>query len=239
MNKIYKINVRGKKVICSVLILCAGCFTSLNAQFSSPFSVGLGFGGTNLHGDFKNEPVGYAASANFDFHLSPFFSAGINLQAGNLKGEANFGSFKNDFMAGNFNIKVRAGQFYAAKKNYGLYSLKKQGLAGYLAYAYAGVGIGLIRSDVNAKINEGNTRQLFDESYGTYDKTATVIPLNVGIDIPFKQSMTGPTWSVNINYQLNVSTGDRLDGFAPMYSEHKDFYSYWSLGIQKALFVKK
>lgn len=240
MNILYRKNIFNKQLFCSLaLLLAGGYFTAAKAQFASPFSVRLGFGGTNLHGDFKNEPVGYAGSGDFDFLINPFLSAGIELQAGKLKGESNFGSFNNNFIAGNVNVKLRAGQFYAANKNYGLYSLKKRGLAGYLANAYAGLGIGVIRNDVNGKIIEGNTRPLYDDNYGTTKKTSMVVPLNLGIDIPFKQTMTGPIWSVNINYQLNISNSDRLDGYAPMYSEHKDYYSYWSLGIRKALSVNK
>lgn len=229
-----------KKATAIAILLCIFFITKqVNAQFAYPYSAGLGVGGTMMHADFKTADIGYNVNGTFDRNITPFLTTGITLQAGKASGNSVFGGYKNNFIAGDLNIKLRAGQFYAAKKNYGLYSIKNQSLLGYLSYLYVGIGAGVIRNNIDAKIKEGNDIPYFDDEFGSYDKTKMVIPAYFGIDLPFKQSMTGPTWAININYQLNMSSYDRLDGFIPRGSNHNDFYSCLTIGVKKALFGKK
>ncbi|COY60665.1 Uncharacterised protein [Mycobacterium tuberculosis] len=62
-----------------------------------------------------------------------------------------------------------------------------------------------------------------------------VVPINVGVDIPFGRGLYGPQWAINLNYQHTITTNDNLDA---VINSKKDHYSYISLGVKYALFQR-
>jgi hypothetical protein len=213
------------------IFFCNNCFS----QFNSPISAELGGGGTLLYGDLKNKTLAFGTHIGMDYLFNPFISAGVQGLMGKLQGNDAYGRESHSKFAGaNANIKLRFGQFMAVRKNYSLYVLSHPGIWSYLANFYLGAGIGFMYADITA--HRGSTASdLHNEFAGKDFVYEMIIPLNVGIDIPFGYSFKGPLWAVNINYQLGLSSGDNLDGYANDYSGHRDRMVYLSLGIKRSI----
>jgi len=227
-----------KKIYPFLSFLIIFAFNNSYAQFSKNLSVGAGAGGTTLFGDLRYIPVGYAGHLDVDYLISPFISVGVNAQSGKLSANDSYGrDSENKYKAVNGNIKVRAGQFFVKTENYSYYMLSNKGLSSYLANIYLGAGLGFLKNNVEAQwpdIN-GTSDNLTYENHST----ELIVPLNVGIDIPFGSSLYGPTWAINLNYQHSFASSDNLDGFVSPYSSHNDQYSYWSLAVKVGLFNRK
>ncbi|QNL52063.1 hypothetical protein H8S90_11080 [Olivibacter sp. SDN3] len=228
-----------KKIrFCSLLFglsVPAVCF----GQFVGPFSIGIGGGGTKLYGDLRNKPIDYAGHLEVDYLVSPFTSVGLQGQLGRLKGDDQAGrDALNRYVGANANVKVRVGQFMPQAKNYSLYSLSNKNIWSYLSNLYAGVGIGFIYSDVEAYRGEHPDGGISETFAGEDYSYTTVVPVNVGIDIPFGYSLTGPVWAVNVNFQLGISFGDNLDGYTNSYSNYQDRMMYFSVGVKRSLHPK-
>lgn len=205
------------------------------AQFNGHMSAEVGSGGTLLYGDLKNKTLAFGTHIGLDYLFNPFISAGIQGLMGKLQGNDAYGREAHSKFAGaNANIKLRLGQFMAAKNNYSFYMLSHRSVLSYLANFYLGAGIGFIYADVTA--NRGSNANDFHEGFAGKDFAyEMIIPLNIGIDIPFAYSFKGPMWAVNINYQLGLSSGDNLDGYTNGYSGHRDRMVYLSLGIKRSI----
>lgn len=205
------------------------------AQFNDHISVEMGSGGTLLYGDLKNKTLAFGTHIGLDYLFNPFISAGVQGLMGKLQGSDAYGRDAHSKFAGaNANIKLRLGQFMAARNNYSFYMLSHRSVLSYLANFYLGAGIGFIYADVTA--HRGSNANDFHEGFAGKDFAyEMIIPLNVGIDIPFAYSFRGPMWAVNINYQLGLSSGDNLDGYTNGYSGHHDRMVYLSLGIKRSI----
>jgi len=205
-------------------------------QFTGKLSAELGAGGTLLYGDLKNKPFAFGSHAGVHYHFNPFVSAGIQGQLGTLKGDdASNRRANNRYVGANANVALHIGQFMPAAKNYSLYTLTNKTLWSYLANIYVGAGIGFLYTDIDAyrgPTGQGNVSEIFAGRDHVYEM---VLPINVGIDIPFDFRLNGPVWAVNINYQLGLSFGDNLDGYTNSYSSHHDRMVYISLGIKRSL----
>ncbi|MFC6099812.1 hypothetical protein [Olivibacter domesticus] len=213
------------------IFFCHNCFS----QFNNPISMELGGGGTVLYGDLQNKTLAFGTHIGLDYLFNPFISAGVQGLMGKLQGNDAYGREAHSKFAGaNVNIKLRLGQFMAAKNNYSFYMLSHRSVLSYLANFYLGAGIGFIYADVTA--NRGLNANDFHEGFAGKDFAyEMIIPLNIGIDIPFAYSFRGPMWAVNINYQLGLSSGDNLDGYTNGYSGHRDRMVYLSLGIKRSI----
>lgn len=229
-----------KKIYFLFTFLSLFVFLESKAQFAKPISIGFGGGGTILHADLRNKPVSYAGHLDLDALINPYISVGVNGQAGKLLGDDFYGrSAENKYIAVNGNIKVRMGQFLNQSDNYSYYMLSNTSFLSYLSNIYVGAGVGFISNDVDAK-RRFNTGGEVVANYDGIDKsTELVVPFNVGIDFPIGQSLYGPTWAINLNYQHGFSTGDNVDGYSTEFSKSNDHYSYFSLGVKIALFNRK
>lgn len=228
-----------KSIRCFILIFGFGFPSFCFGQFAGPLSIGVGGGGTKLYGDLRNKPIDYAGHLEVDYLFSPFTSAGVQGQLGRLRGDDQAGrDALNRYVAANANVKVRVGQFMPQAKNYSLYLLSNRNIWSYLSNVYAGIGIGFIYSDVEAYRGEHPESGVSETFAGEDYSYTAVIPINVGIDIPFGYSLTGPMWAVNVNCQLGISFGDNLDGYTNSYSNYQDRMVYFSLGIKRALHAK-
>lgn len=205
------------------------------AQFNGRMSAELGSGGTLLYGDLKNKTLAFGTHIGVDYLFNPFISAGVQGLMGKLQGNDAYGREAHSKFAGaNANIKLRFGQFMAARKNYSFYMLSHPTFWSYLANFYLGAGIGFMYADVTAYRGSvaGDSHNEFAGENFVYEM---IIPLNVGIDIPFAYSFKGLIWAININYQLGLSSGDNLDGYTNSYSGHRDRMVYLSLGIKRSI----
>lgn len=222
----------------STLILVLISFGSY-AQFSKPFSIGIGAGGNMLHGDLAKKPINLSGHVDLDILMNPFISIGVHGEAGKLEAHDDHGrDASNQYTAVNGNIKVRLGQFMSQIKDYNYYSLGSQNWTRYLANVYFGAGAGFIFNDVDAirKYEDGKIVEAFD---GPSKRGELIVPINIGIDIPFGRSIYGPTWAINVNYQHNISLDDGIDGYANALSSSNDHYSYFSIGVKAALFNRR
>lgn len=209
---------------------------TVSAQFSRPISVGAGAGATISLTDLANVESKFAFYGEADYLITPFISVGLRGEKGTLAGNGYNSDFQNRYFAGNINGKVRVGQFLTQKDNYSYYNLQASILSKIISNIYVGAGAGLVKNRIKrqidpqyqaAIINQGGE---FSEDLG---EIHFVIPLNVGVDIPFGRTLYGPQWAINVNYQHTLTTNDNLDGIK---NKSNDQYGFVSLGVKYALF---
>ncbi|MDF2849841.1 MAG: hypothetical protein K0S31_526 [Sphingobacterium multivorum] len=212
----------------------------LSAQFSRPISVGAGAGATISLTDLANVESKFAFYGEADYLITPFISVGLHGEKGTLAGNGYNSNFENRYFAGNVNGKVRVGQFLAQNDNYSYYTLQASTLSKIIANIYVGAGAGLVKnriknqldpSYVDAIVNQG--AELLNDKKG---EIHFVVPLNVGVDIPFGRTLYGPQWAINVNYQHSLTFNDNLDGIK---NKSNDQYGFVSVGVKYGLFNRK
>jgi len=207
-----------------------------SAQFSRPISIGAGAGGTINLTDLGNVESKFAFYGELDYLITPFISVGLHGEKGTLAGNGYESDFKNRYFAGNINGKIRVGQFLEGAKNYSYYTLQANTLSRILSNVYVGAGAGLVKNRISRNISQYYTNYL--ESVGgeiskDVGEIHFVVPLNVGVDIPFGRTLYGPQWAINVNYQHTLTFNDNLDG---VINKNNDQYGFVSVGVKYALF---
>lgn len=210
-----------------------------SAQFSKPLSVGAGAGSTINLTDLGNVETKFAFYGELDYLFTPFISVGLHGEKGTLAGNGYDSDFKNRYFAGNINGKIRVGQFLSETKNYSYYTLQANMLSRILSNVYVGAGAGLVKNRITRNISQYYANYL--ESVGgeisnDVGKIHFVVPLNVGVDIPFGRTLYGPQWAINVNYQHTLTFNDNLDGII---NKNNDQYGLISVGVKYALFNRK
>lgn len=228
-----------KLLLFSFIAVCCLISSSVSAQFSKQISIGAGAGGTINLTDMGNVESKFAFYGELDYLITPFISVGLHGEKGTLAGNGYDSNFKNRYFAGNINGKVRVGQFLDEAKNYSYYSLKANTLSRILSNIYVGAGAGLVKNRINRQISEFYADYLSSRG-GEISKELGeihfVVPLNVGVDIPFGRTLYGPQWALNVNYQHTLTFNDNLDG---VINSKKDQYGFVSVGVKYALFNRK
>lgn len=207
-----------------------------SAQFSRPISIGAGAGGTINLTDLGNVDSKFAFYGELDYLITPFISVGLHGEKGTLAGNGYESEFKNRYFAGNVNGKIRVGQFLEGAKNYSYYTLQANTLSRILSNVYVGAGAGLVKNLIAKNISALYANYL--ESVGGEiskdpGEIHFVVPLNVGVDIPFGRTLYGPQWAINVNYQHTLTFNDNLDG---VINKNNDQYGFVSVGLKYALF---
>lgn len=227
-----------KNSIFFLLIFSICGFKSVHAQFSRPISVGVGGGTTINLTDLANVEAKFAGSIDVDGLITPFISAGVHAEKGILSGNGYDSNFKNDYYAFNANAKVRLGTFMSLPDNYSYYSLQAGTFHKILSNIYVGAGAGVMKNNIENTISTlysdaitANGGEISED----LDSWHFLVPLNVGVDIPFGRGLYGPQWAINVNYQHTLTTNDNLDG---VINSKKDHYGYISLGVKYALFQR-
>ncbi|WP_313419615.1 hypothetical protein [Sphingobacterium multivorum] len=103
---------------------------------------------------------------------------------------------------------------------------------------YLGAGAGIIKNRISRDISSYYANAIHNKGGGVAkDRYGYhfVVPLNVGLDVPFGRTLYGPKWAINLNYQHTLTTNDNLDGII---NGKNDQYGVLSLGIKYALFNK-
>ncbi|WON96140.1 hypothetical protein [Sphingobacterium sp. UGAL515B_05] len=207
-----------------------------SAQFSRPISIGAGAGGTINLTDIGNVESKFAFYGELDYLITPFISVGLHGEKGTLAGNGYESEFKNRYFAGNVNGKIRVGQFLEGAKNYSYYTLQANTLSRILSNVYVGAGTGLVKNRIQRNISTLYANYL-ESSGGEIAKDRGeihfVVPLNVGVDIPFGRTLYGPQWAINVNYQHTLTFNDNLDG---VINKNNDQYGFVSVGVKYALF---
>lgn len=234
--------VEMKNIYISLLFILYSCLSNkVYSQFHAPYNVGLSIGAAKMYADLSNRNIDPAANATIDVFLNPFLSIGGEGQAGKLSGSDEFSRWAiNNFVTGNINIKVRAGQFIGPLNDYRKFQYDYGTFRHYLSYAYVGTGFGIIRNMIEAQRYNEFVDEFPAESFeGLNRNFEALIPLNIGIDIPLGTMFYKPTWAININYQFNFVLGNNVDGYNNSFSKNNDVYSYFSIGLKKALFERR
>lgn len=201
-------------------------------QFGGGLSVELGAGATQLYGEMMHKPLKFGYHIGADYIVIPFMTVGVQGMMGRLAANDPMGRMaKNNYMGANINAKARLGLLWIDdKENFELTYIREHFFRSLIRNIYVGTGIGLLRNEIDANRGTPNDAHLVGED----ESSAVFVPLNLGIDIPFGYSISGPTWAINANAQLGLYFGDELDGYANMYSRHDDRLLYLSLSIKKS-----
>lgn len=221
-----------------ILFVCLGVGTA-TAQFSRPITIGAGAGAAYGLADLKNSKVGFSWYGEGDYLLSPFISVGLQAQTGKLSGEEFNSAFSNKYYAGNVNAKVRMGQFMGLSDNYSYYTLAASDVQRILSNVYVGAGAGLMKNSIARSVTNEYVQsigvqggELAEDRSGIH----FIVPINVGVDIPFGRTLYGPKWAVNVNYQHNLTFNDNIDGIV---NSQNDQYGVVSVGVKYAFFNRK
>ncbi len=225
-----------KLLIFSLIGILSLAGLTASAQFSRPISIGAGAGGTINLTDLGNVESKFAFYGELDYLITPFISVGLHGEKGTLAGNGYESEFKNRYFAGNVNGKIRVGQFLEGAKNYSYYTLQANTLSRILSNVYVGAGAGLVKNRIAKNISALYANYL--ESVGGEiskdpGEIHFVVPLNVGVDIPFGRTLYGPQWAINVNYQHTLTFNDNLDGII---NKNNDQYGFVSVGVKYAMF---
>ena len=186
--------------------------------------MGAGAGAAVAFGDLQDKTLTFAGYATVDYLFTPYVSLGIEVQNGELAGGFDYDrlnrQFVNNYFTGTANFKVALGEFLNA------YHLRNDFL-NFIKGAYAGVGFGFIRNKVTA-------RRSFNGNYYTGDDKSTegLVPFNLGINFYIPDRWGHNRFSLNLNLQHTLTTGEGLDGYNTTGAEHNDMYTFASAGIK-------
>lgn len=228
-----------KKLLCTTIGVLCFMIGAVSAQFSRPVSVGAGAGVAYNLTDLTNVEAKFAFFGEADYLINPFISVGLRGEKGTLSGNSYNSDFENRYFAGNLNGKVRLGQFMGQADNYSYYTLQANTLSRIISNVYVGAGAGLVKNRIKRNIDPIYTDAITNQGGELADDLGEihfVVPLNVGVDIPFGRTLYGPQWAINVNYQHTLTTNDNLDGIK---NKNNDQYGFVSLGVKYALFNRK
>ncbi len=212
---------------------------TVSAQFSRPISIGAGAGATINLTDLGNAEPKFAFYGEADYLITPYISVGLHGEKGTLVGTNYDSDFKNRYFAGNVNGKLRLGQFLNNTDNYSYYTLEANTISRILSNFYVGAGAGLVKNRIARHLSPAYTEGIMKQGGEFSNKLGEihfVVPLNVGVDIPFGRTLYGPQWAINVNYQHTLTFNDNLDGIK---NKNNDQYGFVSLGVKYALFNRK
>lgn len=228
-----------KKLLFTFFTMLCLFIGHVSAQFSRPISIGAGAGATISLTDLANVESKFAFYGEADYLINPYISVGLRGEKGTLSGHGYNSSFDNRYFAGNLNGKIRVGQFLNQKDNYSYYTLQASTLSRILSNIYVGAGAGLVKNRIKNQLDPKYVEAILNQGAElATDKREIhfVVPLNVGVDIPFGRTLYGPQWAINVNYQHTLTTNDNLDGIK---NKSNDQYGFVSVGLKYGLFNRK
>jgi hypothetical protein len=195
---------------------------------NSGFRLGIGGGVTTLMTHYHEDPFKGVFIGSLDYDVNPYLSLGLEAQAGTLEGiddvyHLYYASSTDNYLAGNFNVRVAVGQFSD------FYS--ENGFTDALKRIYIGAGVGEIHTNIKFTYNPGlaATKYGDPQPYGNY----YIFPFNFGTNIDLPGVLGRDKVSINPNYQFNYVNSLYLDGFqSSQYSHLKGFYSILSIKLK-------
>lgn len=210
-----------KLVFCIALLLAVniGYSQIFNKGFSASLNAGLTQPFTDTHGSDLTINFGIG----LQYHLTPYIFLSTNFAKSSLERERPdryYREYRNSFTDITLTANMSLGQFISPLI----------GKKSFINNFYAGTGIGFINSDVTKPSSETS------DFYGgkRYKGSDLIIPVNFGYD--FRLARKGKIVGY-INYQIDFSFSDSLDGYDIPFSKSNDIYHKATFGI-KYLFGK-
>lgn len=192
-----------------------------SAQFNyKKLGVSLGGGVSYPHMDVNAGKYTPVFGGRFQYNISPFADIGLDIQAGSI--ESDPGSFKRPFTNKYFSTAL-TGKIHLAQ----FIDPSASTLARAAGWIYAGTGLGLIKSKVS------DIDSTAAGAMSGYDGADFLLPVNAGVRIPVLTRHKETLLSVFLNYRMNVTFSDALDGYEPVQSGNtsNDFFSTVTLGV--------
>jgi hypothetical protein len=216
------------------LLLSTVCFGQANYY---KFSLGLGFGPTITYADLQEKLHSYGGYGEVLYNFSPFITAGVEFQTGELKGgdvitDKDNRAFINRYQAFSVNSTLALGQFIDHGRNTFL---------GIVKGAYVGLGVGTISNDMTFIVRyKPNTQAAYPplgyEFPGDEKSTSILVPIQLGLNFYLKNNYGDQRFVINVNYKANFTFGEGLDGYNDPMGLFKnnapDFYTLLSLGFK-------
>ncbi|SHG80618.1 hypothetical protein [Pedobacter caeni] len=220
----------------TIITACLSLLFYINAGAQSNFykiSAGGGFGVTQSFTDVKKHSFGLAGYGVVDYYFTPFISAGIEGQMGQINGgdinnDPGKREFINSYKAFTFNGRIALGA---------LIDYQKGGISNTLKGLYVGTGLGLVINSVNRSPipNDDQTKPIVYYP-GKPESKNILFPLNLGINLYFPDRSGFTRYILNVNYQGNLTIGEGLDGYdnssVTFKSGNPDIYTYFSVGLR-------
>ncbi|MBC7913712.1 MAG: hypothetical protein H7Y07_06275 [Pyrinomonadaceae bacterium] len=225
-----------------ILLFLTACllYSAASAQYNYyRLSVGGGAGITTAFADLQKKLPKPAFFGTADYHITPFFSAGIEFQKGTLSGgdkkdDPYLRYFSNSYTAIIAGGKVQLGQFVDFESSNLLYTLR-----GF----YVGTGIGFLSNNITdiVRIQPASTDPTKQVTAGRInqgvDKSKELfIPINVGLSFNIVDSFRYTKFIISGNYQINAAFGEGMDGYNDPKTVFKnnghDFYGLLSIGVK-------
>lgn len=167
--------------------------------------------------DGKFAPV---FGGRFQYNFTPYADIGLDIQAGSLEsGEGSFGRpFKNRYFSTAVTGKMHLAQYIDPSAST---------LARVAGWVYAGAGLGLIKSKVE------DIDETAAGAVPGYSDADFLIPVNAGLRVPVLTRLDETLLSAFLNYRMNVTFADALDGYEPGATGNtsNDFYSTVTVGV--------
>lgn len=217
------------------LLIIIGCFFALNSFSQYNYyrlSGGVGLGVNTAFTDLAKLRINQTIIGAIDYNLTPFASLGLEIQSGTLSGgdsiaDPHYRFFKNGYTSFVAHGKVQLGQLVDFESSNFLYAIRG---------VYIGTGLGIIQNKMKdiIRVKPDGTNYVFP---GTNKSTNLVIPLNTGVNINILDRWGYTRFIFTLNYQMNVTLGEGLDGYKDPKSKgfennSPDMFSVASAGIK-------
>jgi len=211
-----------KQSLLTAALFTAICTQTAQAQFSVGVQYGLTLSRTDATPDGTNSHYGIHGDWQSGFR---FLALSISFNAGTLSGGNSQSAtdlyYKNKFTQSDLQLKVYPlrtfGQSDSSKSLY------------YLSGLYVSGGAGMIGS--NTTVHTITTTPF--RYQGDYKGLDLVVPVSVGIEIPLRKAFKQNGLSLNLKYQANYCTSDKIDGYDPdlTSNKRKDLYHMATFGL--------
>ena len=188
-----------------------------SANFKPKLSLGVGVGFSNMYGDFPVSNFLPAARVGLGCRLTKALVVGIETYVGQLGSNQPANSWTagftevSNFASVDLNAKISVGNYL----NY-----PNSAFLRILSGFYVGTGYGIVYSNISkftGKFASRYTDLNAQLRNGELTKTTTIspyIPLNVGFRIHMKNFLGSDRSSFMLNYQINYTFSDFVDGYS-------------------------
>ncbi|POY34916.1 hypothetical protein C3K47_17585 [Solitalea longa] len=189
-------------------------------------SLGVNIGYSKAFMDTQQSDVNLAFGGSAEMYISPYIFVSGNFNHGKLsqlnpdKYGRGFNTLFNQF---NASVNIKSGIFF-----------KPDFRSAYLPWyhIYLGIGAGAIVTQTN---NANLVAPDASQSIGgvLLKQQAVLLPINLGIDFNLLGLNYDTPYSINLNYQHNLSFNDNLDGYNPAFdNKYKDAFGVITIGFR-------
>jgi hypothetical protein len=218
------------KIVSSTFIALLLCLNALAQSNFYKLSLGAGLGYTHSFADVPKHDFDLAGYGTLDYHFTPFFSLGGEVQKGQIVGgsvqtDPNERQFVNSYTTATLKGKLALGTFINYDRN---------SFSNFAKDLYVGAGAGVLFNKMKsiARYQESSGYRFPGNDYSN----DVVFPFDLGLNIYFKSYSGFPRLAINVNLQTNITIGEGLDGYddspVKFKNSNPDIYNYYSVGIK-------